>query len=68
MKKAESLSAIVDLWMDLPESDRTTRYFHTFYRSVETDHPELLTWRLVGGWRDKEVKSHLLSKKLMTLG
>ncbi len=68
MKKAESLQAITQLWMQLPEQDRHTLKFHTFYHDLEQNHPQLLQWKMPqGGWRDREVKSHLLSKKLMTI-
>ncbi len=43
MKKADSLRGIVEKWMELPESERTTLNFPDFYHQLETNNPELLT-------------------------
>ncbi len=67
MKKADSLKGIVEKWMELPESERTTLNFPDFYHQLETNNPELLEWRNLSGRRDREVKAHLLNKKLMTI-
>lgn len=68
MKKAESLTAIATLWLELPESDRHTLKFDTFYHQLEVSHPELLQWKNLSGRRDREVKAHLLNKNLMSIG
>lgn len=68
MKKAESLSAITALWLELPETDRHTLHFDAFYHQLEENHPDLLQWRILSGRRDREVKAHLMNKKLMSIG
>lgn len=68
MKKAESLQAITELWLQLPAAERTTLTLPTFYRQLELNHSELLQWRQLSGDREREVKAYLLKKKLITLG
>ena len=67
MNKAESLQAITQLWIQLPEQDRTDRYFPDFYHQLESKHPELLQWKNLSGRRDREVKAQLSARKLIKL-
>lgn len=68
MNKAESLQAITELWLQLPEAERTTLTLPTFYRQLELNHPELLQWRQPVGDRERELKAYLLKKKIIKLG
>ena len=68
MNKKESLQAIIQLWLAVPEQDRTDRYFPDFYHQLESKHPELLQWRNLSGRRDREVKAQLNANNLIKLG
>jgi hypothetical protein len=69
MNKHEAMQSITQLWLDLASCDRNTLYFmQKFYPKLKRNHPELLTWRLVGGHRDREVMGILMQKKLVSIG
>lgn len=69
MNKPEAMQRIIAMWEEVPKADQRTLYFkNTFYPNLEKNHPELLQWRLVGGFRDKEVQGILMQKNLMEIG